>query len=78
MRGGLLKVDPSLVAKLEDPARNMTMFLPIDSAFGKIPENVQTSMNNNQTFETKVTVDLIVFVFFIGIAVVFSEVKKTY
>lgn len=54
MKKNLAYLDPSLLAKLEDRTRNMTLFLPTDDAFAKIPFEQQSKIDQNVTYLSKV------------------------
>lgn len=54
MKSGIKKLDPSLLAILEDTSRKMTLFLPTDEAFAKLPSDQQIKIDSNLTYLTKV------------------------
>ena len=62
MKTGLAKLNAGLITKLEDPGRTMTLFLPTDDAFAKIPIDVQMKIDQNLTYLEKVAVFLCNFV----------------
>ncbi|KAH3700592.1 hypothetical protein DPMN_075571 [Dreissena polymorpha] len=49
IQGNLLSLDAEIVTNFTDKTRKMTLFLPIDDAFAKLPQNKQYSIGNNGT-----------------------------